>query len=248
MAQCGGRAVSRSVPFGPGGARGDSSRRPRDAPVAHAHRNNFRRVRVSRWARGRNRESGAGYPTSPGRSHGAPRGPGRRDLQESALVSVDHALRESSAITDGSATRTPETRGLHGLLQAAYALLIALWPWYGSDGPSRTRTGKAPESPGSRLRDFNGTLLSRGARDNQGPRTAALASITIRLERSDWFHLLHSGQPMGFPAPARFAEVDGPEREEPLHPTDFAGRRITCDRVRRIAINGTPGHRSLWRR
>src|SRR5215216_1186551 len=43
-------------------------------------------------------------------------------LQESALVSVDQALRESSAITDGSETPTPETRGLDGLLQAAYAL------------------------------------------------------------------------------------------------------------------------------
>jgi hypothetical protein len=48
--------------------------------------------------------------------------PDDANLQESALVSVDHALRESSAITDGSATPTPETRGLHGLLQAAYAL------------------------------------------------------------------------------------------------------------------------------
>src|SRR5215216_170271 len=43
-------------------------------------------------------------------------------LQESALVSVDQALRESSAITDGSEPQTPETRGLDGLLQAAYAL------------------------------------------------------------------------------------------------------------------------------
>ena len=50
-------------------------------------------------------------------------------LQESALVSVDQALRESSTITDGSETPTPETRRLDGLLHAAYALfdrLVAL--------------------------------------------------------------------------------------------------------------------------
>jgi hypothetical protein len=47
-------------------------------------------------------------------------------LQESALVSVDQALRESSAITDGSETPTPETRGLDGLLHAAYALFDRL--------------------------------------------------------------------------------------------------------------------------
>jgi hypothetical protein len=50
-------------------------------------------------------------------------------LQESALVSVDRALRESLAITDGSATPTPETRRIDGLLHAAYALfdhLVAL--------------------------------------------------------------------------------------------------------------------------
>ena len=50
-------------------------------------------------------------------------------LRESALVSVDQALRESSAITDGSETPTPETRRLAGLLHAAYALfdrLVAL--------------------------------------------------------------------------------------------------------------------------
>src|SRR6266540_1608476 len=50
-------------------------------------------------------------------------------LQESALVSVDQALRESSAITDGSEAPTPETRSLDGLLHAAYALfdqLVAL--------------------------------------------------------------------------------------------------------------------------
>jgi hypothetical protein len=47
-------------------------------------------------------------------------------LQESALVSVDQALRESSAITYGSETPTPETRGLDGLLRAAYALLDRL--------------------------------------------------------------------------------------------------------------------------
>jgi hypothetical protein len=50
-------------------------------------------------------------------------------LQESALVSVDQALRESSAITHGSETPTPQTRRLDGLLHAAYALfdrLVAL--------------------------------------------------------------------------------------------------------------------------
>ena len=47
-------------------------------------------------------------------------------LQESALVSVDQALRESSAITDGSEAPTPETRGLDGLLHAAYALFDRL--------------------------------------------------------------------------------------------------------------------------
>src|SRR5215203_3293672 len=47
-------------------------------------------------------------------------------LQESALVSVAQALRESSAITDGSETPTPETRGLDGLLHAAYALFDRL--------------------------------------------------------------------------------------------------------------------------
>ena len=50
-------------------------------------------------------------------------------LQESALVTVDQALRESSAITDRSETPTPETRRLDGLLHAAYALfdrLVAL--------------------------------------------------------------------------------------------------------------------------
>jgi len=47
-------------------------------------------------------------------------------LQESALVSVAQALRESSAITDGSETPTPETRGLDGLLDAAYALFDRL--------------------------------------------------------------------------------------------------------------------------
>jgi hypothetical protein len=47
-------------------------------------------------------------------------------LQESALVSVDQALRESSAITDGSETPTPETRALDGLLHAAYALFDRL--------------------------------------------------------------------------------------------------------------------------
>ena len=47
-------------------------------------------------------------------------------LQESALVSIDETLRESSAITDGSETPTPETRGLDGLLHAAYALFDRL--------------------------------------------------------------------------------------------------------------------------
>jgi hypothetical protein len=50
-------------------------------------------------------------------------------LQEAALVSVDQALWESSAITDGSETPTPETQRLDGLLHAAYALfdqLVAL--------------------------------------------------------------------------------------------------------------------------
>ena len=47
-------------------------------------------------------------------------------LKESALVSIDEALRESSAITDGSETPTPETRGLDGLLHAAYALFDRL--------------------------------------------------------------------------------------------------------------------------
>src|SRR4030095_15556115 len=47
-------------------------------------------------------------------------------LQESALVSVDRALRESSAITDGSESPTPVTRHLDGLLQAAYALFDQL--------------------------------------------------------------------------------------------------------------------------
>ena len=57
--------------------------------------------------------------------------PDDADRQESALVSVDHALRESSAITDGSETSAPETRGLDGLLHAAYALfdrlVVLLW-------------------------------------------------------------------------------------------------------------------------
>jgi hypothetical protein len=47
-------------------------------------------------------------------------------LQESALVSVDQALRESSAITDASETPTPETQRLDGLLHAAYALFERL--------------------------------------------------------------------------------------------------------------------------
>ena len=52
--------------------------------------------------------------------------PDDADRQESALVSVDQALRESSAITDGSETPTPETRRLDGLLHAAYALFDRL--------------------------------------------------------------------------------------------------------------------------
>ena len=52
--------------------------------------------------------------------------PDDADRQESALASVDQALRESSAITDGSETPTPETRGLDGLLHAAYALFDRL--------------------------------------------------------------------------------------------------------------------------
>jgi len=55
--------------------------------------------------------------------------PDDASLQESALVSVDQALRESSAITDGPETPTPETQRLDGLLHAAYALfeqLVAL--------------------------------------------------------------------------------------------------------------------------
>ena len=52
--------------------------------------------------------------------------PDDAQLQESALVTVAQALRESSAITDGSETPTPETRRLDGLLHAAYALLDQL--------------------------------------------------------------------------------------------------------------------------
>jgi hypothetical protein len=52
--------------------------------------------------------------------------PGDAPRQESALVSVDQALRELSAITDGSETPTPETRALDGLLHAAYALFDRL--------------------------------------------------------------------------------------------------------------------------
>ena len=47
-------------------------------------------------------------------------------LRESALVSVDQALRESSTIADGSETPTRETRRLHGLLHASYALFHRL--------------------------------------------------------------------------------------------------------------------------
>jgi hypothetical protein len=55
--------------------------------------------------------------------------PDDASLQKSALVSVDQALRASSAITDGSETRTPETQRLDGLLHGAHALfeqLVAL--------------------------------------------------------------------------------------------------------------------------
>jgi len=52
--------------------------------------------------------------------------PDDAQLQESALVTVAQALRESSAITDGSETPTPETRRLDGLLHAAYALFDRL--------------------------------------------------------------------------------------------------------------------------
>ena len=50
-------------------------------------------------------------------------------LQESAIVSVEAALRESSAITGASETPTRDTRRLDGLLHAAHALfdqLVAL--------------------------------------------------------------------------------------------------------------------------
>src|SRR5215203_494078 len=47
-------------------------------------------------------------------------------LQESALLSVEQALRNSSAITIESETPTPESRGLNGLLHAAYALFDRL--------------------------------------------------------------------------------------------------------------------------
>jgi hypothetical protein len=47
-------------------------------------------------------------------------------LQDSALVSIDQALRESFAITDGSETPTPETRRLGGLLHAACVLFDQL--------------------------------------------------------------------------------------------------------------------------
>jgi hypothetical protein len=47
-------------------------------------------------------------------------------LQESALVSVDQALRESSAIVAGSDTTTADTQRLDGLLHAAYTLFEQL--------------------------------------------------------------------------------------------------------------------------
>ena len=47
-------------------------------------------------------------------------------LQESALASVDQALRESSAIVIGSDTATADTQRLDGLLHAAYALFERL--------------------------------------------------------------------------------------------------------------------------
>ena len=52
--------------------------------------------------------------------------PDDASLQESALVSVDQALRKSSAITEGSDEPTPETQRLDGLLRAAYALFEQL--------------------------------------------------------------------------------------------------------------------------
>jgi Tfp pilus assembly protein PilX len=52
--------------------------------------------------------------------------PDDTSLQESALVSVDQALRESSAITVGSDTATADTRHLDGLLHAAYTLFERL--------------------------------------------------------------------------------------------------------------------------
>ena len=69
--------------------------------------------------------------------------PDDAQLQESALVSVDQALRESSAVTDGSETPTPETRRLDGLLHATYALLDQLVAFYGSHGPSLARDSPA---------------------------------------------------------------------------------------------------------
>jgi hypothetical protein len=52
--------------------------------------------------------------------------PDDASLRESALVSVERVLRESSAITDGAETRTPETGRLEGLLHAACALFERL--------------------------------------------------------------------------------------------------------------------------
>ena len=48
--------------------------------------------------------------------------PDDRCLQESARVTVDQALRASSAIVDETEAPTPETRRLHGLLNATSAL------------------------------------------------------------------------------------------------------------------------------
>ena len=55
--------------------------------------------------------------------------PDDASLQESAVVNVDQALGESSAIVGASETPTPDTRRLDGLLHAASALfdrLVAL--------------------------------------------------------------------------------------------------------------------------
>ena len=52
--------------------------------------------------------------------------PDDANLQESAVVSVDEALRESASIIGASERPTPETRRLEGLLRAAHALFDRL--------------------------------------------------------------------------------------------------------------------------